>query len=249
MLLSSGCARFTVCLFHLLKTPAYDSTAEDETSRRKGYLKHATPTQTTATDATSTSSPAGVSPGPTNTTSPAGVMPEPTNATSPTEEPSPTPTPKQTHHEDPLNNLVPEPQRTPSIDGGNEQQASPPRGHSLTESQAPELANNRNPATNEQDSLPDVSDRFKRSPPPPGAFTFRGPSPFLTPATIQHLQTICAGQRWTDMVNSFLRFEELPVGPGVRILILTHLLRSLLAIISPLFVFPLDIDRSRCPSG
>ena len=63
--------------------------------------------------------------------------------------------------------------------------------------------------------------RVERSSPPPGAFTFSGSSPFITPAAIQYLQTISAGQCWENMIASYLHLEELAKPDGVR-----HLFRS-----------------------
>lgn len=56
-----------------------------------------------------------------------------------------------------------------------------------------------------------------RVPPPAGTFEFDGPAPFITPATVQYLHTIPAGQRWQNMVASYLRLEEFPITKGVRI--------------------------------
>ena len=55
----------------------------------------------------------------------------------------------------------------------------------------------------------------RREHPPDGPFTFEGSSPFITPAALSYLQTIPAGQRWVDMVTSFLCLEELPIVKGV----------------------------------
>jgi hypothetical protein len=61
-------------------------------------------------------------------------------------------------------------------------------------------------------------DRSERTPPPVGAFEFTGTSsPFITPAAIRYLQTVSGGQRWVEMVASYLRFEELPSTNGVCI--------------------------------
>jgi hypothetical protein len=82
-------------------------------------------------------------------------------------------------------------------------------------SPGPVAINDANQTMSEQGSLPGTSDHFGRSPSPVGAFTFDGPSPFITSAAINYLQTIPAGQRWTDMIISFLRLEELPAADGV----------------------------------
>ena len=54
-----------------------------------------------------------------------------------------------------------------------------------------------------------------RVPPPAGCFTFSGSAPFVSPAALQYLQTIPAGQRWEDMIASYLRLEELQIPKGV----------------------------------
>ena len=58
---------------------------------------------------------------------------------------------------------------------------------------------------------------MERAAPPPGIFVFNGDSPFITATSIAYLQTIPAGQRWVDMVSSFLRMEEFPVTKGVSL--------------------------------
>jgi len=54
-----------------------------------------------------------------------------------------------------------------------------------------------------------------RLPPHAGTFTFDDTSPFVTVAAINYLQTIPGGQRWVDMVTSYLRLEALPLVKGV----------------------------------
>lgn len=56
-----------------------------------------------------------------------------------------------------------------------------------------------------------------RAPPPIGIFALSDTSPFITAATINYLQTISAGQRWVDMVSSYLRLEGFPVAKGVSL--------------------------------
>ena len=70
------------------------------------------------------------------------------------------------------------------------------------------------------DLLPDASNRFARPSSPAGAFVFSGSSAFIPPA-IKYFQTVRAGQRWTDMVASFLRLEEFPLTGGVRVYIIS----------------------------
>jgi len=52
---------------------------------------------------------------------------------------------------------------------------------------------------------------------------FNGTSPFLTTAAISYLQTIPAGQRWVDMVKSYLRLEEFPVAKAVSVTLFLRL--------------------------
>lgn len=57
----------------------------------------------------------------------------------------------------------------------------------------------------------------RRVPPPAGTFKFDGPAPFITPAVVEYLHTIPTGQRWENMIASYLRLEEIPITKGVRI--------------------------------
>ena len=50
---------------------------------------------------------------------------------------------------------------------------------------------------------------------PIGVFTFDGDAPFITQAALDYLQTIPAGQSWSDMIISYLRLEAFPVVKGV----------------------------------
>ena len=58
-----------------------------------------------------------------------------------------------------------------------------------------------------------------RVPPLAGTFVFNSPlSLFITPATLQYLQTIPAGHCWEDMIVSYLCLEEFPVTKGVCVI-------------------------------
>jgi hypothetical protein len=50
-----------------------------------------------------------------------------------------------------------------------------------------------------------------------GAFTFDGSSTFITTDTIKYLGKIAGGQHWIDMVKAYLRLEQVPAPPRVRI--------------------------------
>ena len=50
---------------------------------------------------------------------------------------------------------------------------------------------------------------------PIGVFTFDGDAPFITQAALDYLQTIPAGQSWSDMIISYLHLEAFPVVKGV----------------------------------
>ena len=51
--------------------------------------------------------------------------------------------------------------------------------------------------------------------PGPGAFTFDGTAKFITPDTINYLETVPGGQHWTEMVRRYLQLEQLPILKGV----------------------------------
>lgn len=206
----------------------YNTTAEEEVSRCKGH--------TTVAEMTATTSQAGVTP-PAHPASPSLSSP-------PLQEPLP---PLQ-EHSLPLQEPPLLPQELPLLP--QEPSLSPMPGLQQTppQSQTTELNDGATQTLGEQDSLQDVSSCSKRSPAPPGAFAYCGSSPFITPATIQYLETVCAGQRWTDMVNSFLRLEELPVTNHVSTLLFI-LFHSYSLYFSPVFIFPLNLDHVRCLGG
>lgn len=55
----------------------------------------------------------------------------------------------------------------------------------------------------------------ERAPPSAGTFIVNNVQPFITAATIDYLHTIPAGERWVNMVSSYLRLEGYPVVTGV----------------------------------
>ena len=67
----------------------------------------------------------------------------------------------------------------------------------------------------ELDSSTTDRGRVGRALPPSGAFTSDVVSPFITTAVIGYLHTIPAGQRWVDMIMSYLRLEAIPIAKGV----------------------------------
>jgi hypothetical protein len=148
---------------------------------------------------------------------------EPSLPSLPSPEPLPIPTPQETH-EEPLNSPTPESRpTTPGLSGVNERHSPPPLQvvpPVLTQC-LPPPATTTEPTTDpeqrasEPSSLVDASSHVERLPSAKGALAFNGSSPFITPATIEFWQNVRAGQHWTDMVISFLRFEELPMADGV----------------------------------
>ena len=74
---------------------------------------------------------------------------------------------------------------------------------------------------NETSSATAHANHSERAPPPAGKFTFDGTQSFIKPATMDYLQTVSAGQRWIDMVVSYLHLEEFPNIKGVSIIILS----------------------------
>ena len=256
MCLLSGCALSIVCIIIFLLSVwalAYSSTAEEEFSRRRGYtdfLKFPTPTPTLDTETASTQSPSEatsllpsslsvaetVDAGATDVTSPV-VITSPAPPSSPSPQPQePFPNPPQCTTSGPDGQQLP-PQVIPPILS----QTGPP---------PPETANLMNDLvqnTSDHGLLLYVSDSSGRLPPPPGALVFDGSLPFI-PAAIKYFQTVRAGQRWTDMVASFLRLEEFPYVKGVSPSVPPFWLRTN-KFARPLFVFPLHLAQSKWPSG
>jgi hypothetical protein len=231
-------------MFNVFGAPAHDVAADEEVSRRKGdstVLSHIAPTPAPVTETTSTASAAGVvplapltpplpSPAEPTATSPVVIMPPAPLTSLPSLPPQGPPhTPQQT---------------APSPDGEDGRQ-SPPHQTTLPVSplarspgcETTELPNVLDQPTSEQDPspdllpgppsdflpsnlppdlLPDASNQFARSLSPAGAFVYSGSLPFIPPA-IKYFETVRAGQRWTDMVASFLRLEEFPPTRGVHI--------------------------------
>ena len=118
---------------------------------------------------------------------------------------------------------VPQPEATDVGESSSVPPATPPPSpHS--DSPGPEAADPTLPAIS-----PIVDHNHpEHAPPPVGTFTFVGTSPFITPATIQYLQTVPASQRWVEMVAAYLRFEALPIMKGVRISLVPDLLYPVL---------------------
>ena len=252
----------------LLMHKTYDITADEEVSCRKGHstpLKDGAPTRTATTSPTVATPPLGsllpsttlettaatsaavveppylVSPSlfPTQTavpetaaamTSPAVVTPVPIISPSP-----PSPLPQE------LPPSPPQPQTAPGTDSASERQSSPHQPvppispHSLSPGPGTaELTNNFDQTTSEQGRLPS----------PEGAFSYDGPSPFITAAAIQYLQGVRAGQHWTDMVTSYLHLEEFPITASVRTFRLLSFTQTD-DIIRPAFAFPPNLDQAK----
>ena len=242
--------------------------AEEEVSRRKGHstpLKDDTPARTATTSPTgATPPPRSLSPSPTieTTAATSAAVVEPPRPMSPLSFPTqtvvpdttatatspavvtPTPLVSPSPPSLPLQELPPSPtpQRTPSHsqtapgpDGANERPVPPTPSRSLSPG----------PGTAEPtDDLDQTASEQGRLPSPEGAFTFDGSSGFITVDAIKYLQTVRAGRRWTDMVTSYLRLEELPISPAVRTF---HSLSFAQTddIIRPLFAYPLNLGQMR----
>ena len=176
------------------------------------------PTQTVVPDTTATAtSPAVVTPTPLVSPSPPSL---------PLQELPPSPTPQRTPSHS---------QTAPGPDGANERPVPPTPSRSLSPG----------PGTAEPtDDLDQTASEQGRLPSPEGAFTFDGSSGFITVDAIKYLQTVRAGRRWTDMVTSYLRLEELPISPAVRTF---HSLSFAQTddIIRPLFAYPLNLGQMR----
>lgn len=202
------------------------ATRSPETTTTRTTTPRVTTTGTTATNPTGATSPP--SPSPTETTVPrTTAATSSTVATPPFHPPSPSPPPQEPA-------LSPVPQRappqlqptTPEPDDSNNSQPSPPSQavspaspRSLPGSGTVEPTNDSDQTTRDLDSLFDVPEHLRRSPSPAGAFNVDVSPPFITPAAINYLQSVRAGQRWTDMVTSFLRLEGLPAVKAVSIFI------------------------------
>ena len=119
-----------------------------------------------------------------------------------------------------------EPQSTPDSPTEGEPQNSP------TSVLSPEQlhVNNASPPTpaalspRNSSPAPGHDERPTTVPMRSGAFTFDGPSTFITADTIKYLGKIAGGQHWIDMVKAYLRLEQLPAPPHVRVLF--HFLAS-----------------------
>ena len=212
-------------IFFLHLGVAYSSIAEEEFSRRRGhtdFLKCPMPTPTPDTEAASTQSPSEATPPLSSPSSPSAAetvvaratdVTNPAVVTSPAPPPSPLPQPQE-----------PLPSPSQSVTSGPNGQHSPPQVIPPLPSQTgpppPKTADPTNDPqnTSNHDLLLYVSDSSGRLPPPGGTLVFHGSLPFIPPA-IKYFQTVRAGQRWTDMIASFLRLEEFPHLNGVSSLV------------------------------
>ena len=262
--ISIGCALSIVYIIshYLLGVRVYSTTAEEEVSRRQGYsgLLECTPptasptgTVSPAPPASSPSSPIETAVAETLATTTPVVDTPPAHLDSPSS-PSLTPTPQWTSPR-----LQ---QTTPGTDRVGERQSPPNQAVAsvLPHSRSPtpettELTNDLDQPISEQDLpldlpldlppdlLPDASNCLARPSSPAGAFAFTGSAPFVKLA-LEYFQTVCAGQRWTDMVASFLRLEELPQTSVVSPLFpLFHSRPN--GFTSRLFVSPLNPDQPK----
>jgi hypothetical protein len=228
---SIGCERFTVsCPSPFEVLGSHCAAAEEDVSRRKASSissKRATPTQATVATVVASTSQAEV-------VIPPSTPPLPST---PREPPS---TPLQQAHsvlsDDPQPQNVPAqgpsdnapqsglPPTTPPNEVGHRQPLHVPsaaplaRGDSsrMTEP-VPAVADDPDQTIDEPSALPGNPDHPERIPPPVGTFTFGGVVPYIDGELIKYLQTVPAGQRWVEMVVSYLRFEEFPPATGVRI--------------------------------
>jgi len=150
------------------------------------------------------------------------------------QEPLPGPIPQRTHNGSP-SIPAPQSQQTPPAASGQCPSDHPPPLHLITAPQPEDMDTRQPPSPCSDLSGPGATDPIppaapptaapstsepdspEHAPPPVRAFAFTGTSLFITPVTIQYLQTIPANQRWSEMVTSYLRFEELPPTKDVRI--------------------------------
>ena len=112
---------------------------------------------------------------------------------------------------------------SPSVVAEDSPQPSPPPVPLAIPQQPPNAALLLTPTSpTHDDSTPPASnpERCTVVSPSLGVFTLNKPSTFITSSAIEYLATIHGGQHWVDMVKSYLRLEQSPVPPGVRILII-----------------------------
>jgi len=215
----------------LRRHAAHSFTAEAEIARRKGSptASNPTPTLTTTPERSIPSDPAKEKhPTPTASSLSPSSPEEPLSAVNQTaNDPADPPSrPGQTPPETPQ----PSSPKSPTQDGPHTPLSPPlvtsppllsPGGANEDGQQSPSvsplLTNSSDQPTGESGSFETGCGGSLRVPPPVGTLTFGGTSPFLTTGVIGYLQTIPAGQRWVDMVNSYLRLEEFPVAKGVSV--------------------------------
>ena len=196
MHLLNGCNPFTVSLPYLSRCWTYGVVAKEEISWRKGHAnlsKRATPTTDDNTAIVTRQAEVTPPPPAPPLLQPPGPMLPQTRSKSSN---GPTLQPRQTVPDVPL-------QHPPSSSPQQELSPSP--------------ACSAMPLSPRGDPSIEPTSTSGRAPPPAGTFTFAGTSPFITTAAIDYLQTIPAGQRWADMIVSYLRLEEAPVSKGVSI--------------------------------
>ena len=232
----NGYAPHTVSnvFFSYLRQQTHECTAKDQVSRRGGSLtasEHTTPDPSTPSDVAennlnfpdaSSPSPASrkeLSPTPEQIrNSPDHPEPRPEQTLDVTQPPSPPPATQDVPAAPPSPPRVTIPPPPPPVVVNEESQHIIPslQPDGPTTSVAFD-ADETDRSTDEPAQLPIDRVSSQRTPPPVGAFTINGASPFLTTAAIGYLQTIPAGQRWADMVTAYLRLEEFPVTKGVSV--------------------------------
>ena len=138
---------------------------------------------------------------------------------------SPGPACHQTRSKSPNGPMLQPQQTTPNVPS-RRLQSDPPSPDPVTTPQQPSPACSATPLSPREDQPRSGSieptatndpSHLGRAPPPAGTFAFAGTAPFITSAAIRYLQTIPAGQRWVDMIVSYLRLEEAPISKGVSI--------------------------------
>ena len=242
----------------------HDALADEDVSQRKQYLarsKRTTPTCAAVAD------PAEVVPA-TPSVSPSLQQPE-------LQEPLPSPTLQQLHKALPSDPAL-QPQQITSVLSHQRPPVHLPLPHLTTapspgpspgdsdvQELSPSLPAAPPPSPHLDSPRPRTSNPTLRAvlatvdpnrsecvPPPAEAFTFANVPSFITPAAIQYLQSVSAGQRWVEMITAYLRFEELPVAKAVCIFCASNLSIALTNnMASPPLAFPLGFGQVRFPNG
>lgn len=248
--LLTGCVPFTVCTVFPVEGWTDKFTAEEEVSRRMEYQKPVTPVAATIPGtAITTSSPQTPPPPPPPPQSPPQPPPQ-SPPTPPQQELSPNPTQRAlggpTPRRRPTTPEVPQGQSpgspiAPEPDSTDAQQPSP------TDPVTPRVVPPRRSPRSRATGSPGESGHL-RACPSTDAFTCDSSAPFLAPG-IKYLQTIPAGQHWTQMVISYLRFEGLPNVPGVSTCLSLFPIYTNCTIRVPIVFLTLLIDRSKSLTG